>query len=176
MKELIMKRLEDIGLQWPCLSKKHTGTPYLHKGKFTRGKGKFFGVEFKEAAELPDADYPFILTTGRTIFHYHTGTMTRRTDILKREVPEGYAEMNYEDAKRLNILNGEKISLVSRRGNIEISIQVTESVPVGVIFVHFHFAECAANILTNSAVDPVAKIPEFKVCAVRIEKNQGFIL
>lgn len=170
------ERLEDIGLQWPCLSKKHTGTPYLHKGKFTRGKGKFFGVEFKEAAELPDADYPFILTTGRTIFHYHTGTMTRRTDILKREVPEGYAEMNYEDAKRLNILNGEKISLVSRRGNIEISIQVTESVPVGVIFVPFHFAECAANILTNSAVDPVAKIPEFKVCAVRIEKNQGFIL
>jgi formate dehydrogenase alpha subunit len=167
------ERIEDIGLQWPCPSKEHPGTPYLHKEKFSRGKGKFFGIEFKEAAELPDADYPFILTTGRTIFHYHTGTMTRRTEALNREVPTGYVEINFKDAEKLNIFEGEIVSVKSRRGKIDIKVQVTRKVPEGVIFIPFHFAESPANALTNSAFDPVAKIPEYKVCAVQVEKKSS---
>lgn len=167
------ERIEDIGLQWPCPSKEHPGTPYLHQEKFSRGKGKFFGIEFKEAAELPDADYPFILTTGRTIFHYHTGTMTRRTEALNREVPTGYVEINFKDAEKLNIFEGEIVSVKSRRGKIEVKVQVTKKVPEGVIFIPFHFAESPANVLTNSAFDPVAKIPEYKVCAVQVEKKSS---
>jgi len=165
------ERIEDIGLQWPCPSKEHPGTPYLHQEKFSRGKGKFFGIEFKEAAELPDADYPFILTTGRTIFHYHTGTMTRRTEALNRELPTGYVEINFNDAEKLNIFEGEIVSVKSRRGKIEVKVLITRRVPEGVIFIPFHFAESPANALTNSAFDPVAKIPEYKVCAVRVEKK-----
>jgi len=165
------ERIEDIGLQWPCPSKEHSGTPYLHQEKFSRGKGKFFGIEFKEAAELPDADYPFILTTGRTIFHYHTGTMTRRTEALNREVPTGYVEINFKDAEKLNIFEGEIVSVKSRRGKIEVKVLATRRVPEGVIFIPFHFAESPANALTNSAFDPVAKIPEYKVCAVKVEKK-----
>jgi formate dehydrogenase alpha subunit len=167
------ERIEDIGLQWPCPSKEHPGTPYLHQEKFSRGKGKFFGIEFKEAAELPDADYPLILTTGRTIFHYHTGTMTRRTEALNREVPTGYVEINFKDAEKLNIFEGEIVAVKSRRGKIEVKVQATRRVPEGVIFIPFHFAESPANALTNSAFDPVAKIPEYKVCAVKVEKKSS---
>lgn len=170
---IVFERIEDIGLQWPCPSKEHPGTPYLHKGKFSRGKGKFFGIEFKEAAELPDADYPFILTTGRTIFHYHTGTMTRKTEALNREVPTGYMEINSKDAEKLNIIEGEKVSVKSRRGKIEVKVLKTGKVPEGVVFIPFHFAESPANVLTNSAFDPVAKIPELKVCAVKVEKRKN---
>ena len=170
---IVFERIEDIGLQWPCPSKEHPGTPYLHKGKFSRGKGKFFGIEFKEAAELPDADYPFILTTGRTIFHYHTGTMTRKTEALNREVPTGYMEINSRDAEKLNIIEGEKVSVKSRRGKIEVKVLKTGKVPEGVVFIPFHFAESPANMLTNSAFDPVAKIPELKVCAVKVEKRKN---
>jgi formate dehydrogenase alpha subunit len=169
---IVYERIKDIGLQWPCPSKEHSGTPYLHKGKFSRGKGKFFEIEFKEAAELPDADYPFILTTGRTIFHYHTGTMTRRTEALNREIPIGYMEINFKDAKKLNIVDGEKVSVKSRRGKIEVKVLETRRVPEGLIFIPFHFAESPANALTNSAFDPVAKIPEYKVCAVKVEKSK----
>jgi len=170
---IVFERIEDIGLQWPCPSKEHPGTPYLHKGKFSRGKGKFFGIEFKEPAELTDADYPFILTTGRTIFHYHTGTMTRRTEALNREVPTGYMEINFKDAEKLNITEGEKVSVKSRRGKIEVKVLKTGKVPEGVVFIPFHFAESPANMLTNSAFDPVAKIPELKVCAVKVEKRKN---
>lgn len=170
---VVFERIEDIGLQWPCPSKEHPGTPYLHKGKFSRDKGKFFAIEFKEPAELPDADYPFILTTGRTIFHYHTGTMTRKTEALNREVPTGYIEINSKDAEKLNITEGEKVSVKSRRGKIEVKVLKTGKVPEGVVFIPFHFAESPANMLTNSAFDPVAKIPELKVCAVKVEKRKN---
>ncbi|MDO9555907.1 MAG: formate dehydrogenase subunit alpha, partial [Atribacterota bacterium] len=168
---IVFNRIEDIGLQWPCPSKEHPGTPYLHKGKFSRDKGKFFAIEFKEPAELPDAEYPFILTTGRTIYHYHTGTMTRKTEALNREVPTGYMEINSKDAEKLNIADGEIVSVKSRRGKIEVKVQATRKVPEGVIFIPFHFAESPANALTNSAFDPVAKIPEYKVCAAKVEKK-----
>jgi len=168
---IVYERIQKVGLQWPCASKEHPGTPYLHKEKFTRGKGMFFGIEFKEPAELPDEEYPLILTTGRIIFHYHTGTMTRRTALLNREVPTGYVEINPMDAKKLNIINGEMVLVQSRRGEIKIKALITNMVPEGVIFIPFHFAECAANVLTNPALDPVAKIPEFKACAANVKKN-----
>lgn len=167
---IVYERLSETGLQWPCPSKDHPGTPYLHKGRFSRGKGSFAALEFKEPAELPDEDYPLILTTGRIMFHFHTGTMTRRTEILNREVPTGYVEVNPVDAEKLGVADGELVLVQSRRGEISIKALITERVPQGVIFIPFHFAECAANVLTNPALDPVAKIPEFKVAAVRIEK------
>ena len=168
---IIYERLRETGLQWPCPSKDHPGTPYLHKGRFSRGKGSFAALEFKEPAELPDEDYPLILTTGRMYFHFHTGTMTRRTEILNREVLTGYAEINPVDAEKLGVADGELVLVQSRRGEINVKALVTKRVPDGVIFIPFHFAECAANVLTNPALDPVAKIPEFKVAAVRIVKK-----
>ena len=167
---MVYERLDRIGLQWPCPSKEHNGTPYLHKDKFSRGKGSLTPIEFKEPAELPDKDYPLNLTTGRVIFHFHTGTMTRRTEILIKEVQRGYGVVNPFDANILGVADGELVLVQSRRGEIKIKALTTERVPEGVIFIPFHFAECAANILTNPAVDPVAKIPEFKTCAARIKK------
>jgi len=164
-------RLEQLGgLQWPVPNADHPGTPFLHKDKFSRGLGHFSVVQFKEPAEAPDEEYPLVLTTGRTMFHYHTGSMTRRSEKLDREVPEGYVEISPEDAKRLGVKKSALIRVVSRRGAIEIRAWITRRVPPGTIFIPFHFAEAAANVLTNPAFDPVAKIPEYKVAAVRIEK------
>jgi formate dehydrogenase alpha subunit len=164
-------RLEEAGyLQWPVPTADHAGTPYLHKGKFSRGLGHFSAVEFKEPAEAPDEEYPLTLTTGRIMFHYHTGSMTRRSEKLHQEVPEGYVEISPEDADRLGLGKSEPVRVVSRRGEIETRAWITRRVPPGVVFIPFHFAEAAANMLTNPALDPVAKIPEYKVGAVRIEK------
>jgi formate dehydrogenase alpha subunit len=163
-------RLEKDGLQWPCLDANHPGTKYLHKGKFTRGKGKFFAVEFKEAAELPDEEYPLIFTTGRVLYHFHTGTVTRRSKGLSEIYPEALVEISPKDARELAIEDGEMIEVVSRRGKIKAKAQVTEKSNQGVVFMSFHFHEAAANLLTNVALDPVSKIPEYKVCAVNIKK------
>jgi len=157
-------------LHWPCRSPDDPGTPYLHKGKFSRGKGRFHAVTFKEAAELPDEEYPLLLTTGRTMFHWHTGTMTRRSEKLDKEVPEAYVEISAQDADALGIGKSERVRILSRRGEIEVRAWVTKRVPPGVVFIPFHFAEAAANALTHAALDPMAKIPEYKVCAVRVER------
>ncbi len=164
------ERLEELGsIQWPCPNVDHPGTVFLHKGKFARGQGKFFALPFKEPAEMPDEEYPFTLTTGRIMFHFHTGSMTRRSPKLESEVPEAYVEMNIYDAQKMG-LNGHKtVRVTSRRGEIELGVRVTDDIKRGVIFIPFHFAEAAANMLTNSAIDPVAKIPEYKVCAVKVE-------
>ncbi len=165
------ERLEQLGsLQWPCPTTEHPGTPYLHKDKFARGLGHFTPVTFKEPAELPCDEYPVTLTTGRMMFHYHTGSMTRRSEKLDREVPDGYVEISPEDAERMGVKNSGRVRLTSRRGSIETRAWITRRVPPGTVFVPFHFAEAAANVLTNPAVDPVAKIPEYKVAAVRLEK------
>lgn len=164
------ERLKEKGLHWPCHSKDHPGTPILHKEKFSRGKGKFWAIEFKEPAELPDSEYPFILTTGRVIFHYHTGTMTRKVEILNSEVPTGFVEINPKDAKKMALFDNSTVVVTTRRGSIQIPVKITERVKEGVAFIPFHFAECAANELTNPVLDPVAKIPELKVCACKIER------
>jgi formate dehydrogenase alpha subunit len=169
------ERLREEGfLQWPCPTAEHPGTPYLHKGRFSRGQGRFHAIEYKGPSELPDEAYPFTLTTGRIMFHFHTGTMTRRSDKLNHEVPDAYVEMHPDDAAKVGLRqvagNGSKrVRVSSRRGQIELDAFVTEHIKPGVIFIPFHFAEAAANALTNTALDPVAKIPEFKVCAVKVE-------
>ncbi|HCP31751.1 TPA: formate dehydrogenase subunit alpha, partial [Candidatus Acetothermia bacterium] len=163
-------RLVPDGLQWPCPNDDHTGTVYLHKGKFSRGLGRFHPVDFIPPAELPDDEYPFILSTGRILFHYHTGTMSRRAEALNAFVNEGYAEIHPNDAARLSLEDGGMVHVRTRRGEIETKVEVTERVAEGSVFVPFHFAEAAANRLTNDALDPKAKIPELKVAACQIEK------
>ncbi|MGZ4943373.1 MAG: formate dehydrogenase subunit alpha [Halobacteriota archaeon] len=159
-------------LHWPCPTEEHPGTPILHTQKFTSpdGLGTLFGIEWKPPNEVPDAEYPYILSTGRILFHYHTGTMTRRSPTLNAEVPTGYVEVNPEDAKALGVAKGDKVKVRSRRGEVETLARVTEDIPKGMLFMPFHFKEGAANMLTNPALDPAAKMPEFKVCAAVIEK------
>jgi formate dehydrogenase major subunit len=164
------ERLESGGLIWPCPTPEHPGTPVLHREKFTRGEGVFFPIEYQPSAELPDAEYPFVLTTGRVYEHYHTGTMTRKGGALNRLYPEALAEINVEDAKVMNISSGDYVNIVSRRGNLKIKAIVSEMTDRGVAFVPFHFFEAAVNELTNGALDPISKIPELKICAVKIEK------
>jgi formate dehydrogenase alpha subunit len=166
-------RLEKGGIQWPCPNTEHPGTPILHTTQFSRGKGHFVPLVYKPSVELPDAEYPFMLTTGRSLFQYHTGTMTRKVKGLNDILGEGKVDINPKDAQTLGVTNGEVIKVTSRRGSVEAKANITEVTSEGVVFMNFHFAENCANILTNSALDPVAKIPEYKVCAVRIEKNSG---
>ena len=164
-------RLEDGGLQWPCPTPEHPGTPYLFKGGFPRGKGRFTLVKYKPSVEQTDEDYPFILTTGRQLFQYHTGGMTRRVKEINTVSPESYIEINPEDARALAIEAGARVKVSSRRGSIIVKAMVTKRPAKGVVFVPFHFKEAAANVLTSSnSLDPVAKIPSFKVSAVRIER------
>ncbi len=156
------------GLCWPCPDTTHPGTPILHIGQFTRGKGKFFPIAYQPPAEVAGGDYPLTLTTGRMLEHYHTGTMTRRSDGLNELVPTGFAEIHPDDAARLGISDGAAISVETRRGVISVPANVTARVRPGTVFVPFHFWESPANMLTNTARDPMAKIPEFKVCACRV--------
>lgn len=164
------ERLEKGSLQWPCTDATHPGTPFLHKNRFVRGRGRFFPVEHQEPYELPDADYPLVLTTGRILYQYHTRTMTGRCSGLNDLATRAQVELNPTAAKRLQIVDGELARLTTRRGSIVVEVKVTERVGPGVVFMPFHFAEAAANVLTVTALDPIAKIPEFKVCAVRVEK------
>jgi len=164
------RRLENGGLQWPCPSDDHPGTPILHTNIFTRGKGRFIPLKYVPSDEMPDEDYPLILTTGRSLYHFHTGTMTRKVSGLNIIEPEGVVEMSPQDASQLSIAQGDKVKVSSRRGEVITKAKVTEALPPGVVFMTFHFAESAANILTNPKLDPVSKIPELKVCAVKMEK------
>ncbi|MBA7610981.1 Formate dehydrogenase H [subsurface metagenome] len=159
------------GIHWPCPSEDHPGTPTLFLQKFNTpdGLGHFQVVEFKPPAELPDEEYPYFLTTGRSIFHYHTGTMTRRTPKLIDEVPQSFVEVNPEDATKVGVKNKDVVTLKTRRGSIEAEAKVTDEVPPGLLFVPFHFPDSCANVLTISALDPSAKCAETKVCAVKME-------
>lgn len=167
------KRLGLNGIQWPCPSEDHPGTPILHKdGKISRGKGLLVGVEYRPPAEAPDKDYPFVLTTGRDYYQYHSGTMTRKAWILNNYCPESFAEINPEDGKSLGLTDGDWVKIESRRGHVLVRVKFTDRVPKGVVFKRFHFAEAAINKLTNPVLDPESKIPELKVSAIRIEKYE----
>ncbi len=159
-------------LQWPIPTKEHKGTQFLHKDKFTRGLGKFHPVDYIDPAELPDDEYPFILSTGRILYHYHTGTISRRSDYLTEYINEPYVEINPYDAEKCGLKNGDMVRISTRRGSIVLKALFSERVVVGSVFIPFHFKEAAANVLTNDALDPIAKIPEFKVAAAKckIEK------
>ena len=159
------------GIHWPCPSEEHPGMPTMFLEKFNTpdGLGHFQVVEFKPPAELPDDEYPYVLTTGRSIFHYHTGTMTRRTEKLNDEVQGGFVEVNPEDAGKAGVRDKDLVTLTTRRGTIEARAKVTDDVPSGLLFVPFHFADSCANVLTNPALDPGCKCAETKVCAVKME-------
>ena len=166
-------RLQENGIQWPCNDGNHPGTKILHKDgifKTLSGKGIFSSVEYIPAKELPGKEYPFILTTGRILYHYHSGHETRRVKSLNTFVPRNYVEMNWKDADRLNIKDGDIVRVITRRGKIRINARISDIPKEGIIFIPFHFKESPANLLTNPALDERAKIPEFKVCAAKVEK------
>ncbi len=163
-------RLENGGLQWPCPAETHPGTPILHVDRFSRGKGVFKPLTYRPSAEVPDEEYPFILTTGRSPYHFHTGTMTRRVKGLNTLQSMETLEISACDATRLGIINGDSVRVSSRRGSVVAKVSVSERLAPGVVFMTIHFPETATNILTNTALDPVAFIPELKVAAVKLEK------
>ena len=164
------QRINRTGLQWPCPTLDHPGTPYLHKDRFTRGLGKFHALAYQGPREVQDEEYPLVLSTGRILYQYHTGTMTRKSKGLEEMAPECLIEVSLNDAGSLKVADGERVRVVSRRGDLEAKVKLTDRSPEGTIFIPFHYAEAAANRLTQTALDPVAKIPELKLCAVRIEK------
>lgn len=164
------ERLEKKAIAWPCPAEDHPGTPILHVGEYACGKGVFFPIEYRPPAENPDAEYPFILSTGRVLQHFHTGTMTRKGKGLNQLYPELLAEVNPADAEKLGIEDGDFINIASRRGSIKVKAWLTDRPAAGVVFVPFHFGETAVNLLTNAALCPDAGIPEYKVCAVKVEK------
>ena len=164
------ERLENGGLQWPCPTLDHPGTPILHTKQFARGKGKLTPLKYRPSEELPDADYPLLLTTGRRLFHYHTGTMTRKTEGLNIFMGSEKVQVNPVDAAGLALNPDDKIRVISRRGEVKAGVEITDVVPQGVVYMTFHFAETPTNMITSCAVDPVTQTPEYKVCAVRIEK------
>jgi len=170
MAGIAYERLERGGIQWPCPNAEHPGTPILHKEKFTRGLGKFTPLKFREPVEKPDEEYPFTLNTGRILQHWHGGTMSRRSEGLDWIVPEGEIQINDEDGARLEITSGDIIRVSSRRGEVTGKVSLTDKLPRGMVFMNFHFAEMPTNVLTGDAVDPVAKIPEYKVSAVKVER------
>jgi formate dehydrogenase major subunit len=165
------ERINEEGLHWPCPNIEHPGTPILHIGKFTRGKGMLHAIEYIPPAEQADKDYPFYLTTGRNLYQYHTGTMTMKTEGLNERAPGTYVEISPQDAVKLDLIDGQRVKVASRRGEIEADVKVSDMAVNGTVFLPFHFADAAANRLTNSALDPVSKIPEFKVCAVKVSKT-----
>jgi formate dehydrogenase major subunit len=171
-KGITYERLENGGLQWPCLSEEHPGTPILHAERFVRGKGRFMPLEYRQAAELPDDEYPLLLTTDRSLYHFHS-TMTRRAEGLDDLDGQEWLLIHSKDAGRLGITDGESVRVASRRGEVEVRAKVADMGQPGMVSMTFHFAESPTNVLTNSALDPVAKIPETKVCAVRIERTES---
>ena len=172
-KGITYDRLEQAiaGIHWPCPAEDHPGTPTMFLEKFNTpdGLGHFTVVEYKPPAEVPDEGYPYFLTTGRSIFHYHTGHMTRRTPKLLDEVPRGFVEVNPDDAAKEGIKEKDTVTLTTRRGSIEAEARVTDRVQPGLVFVPFHFPNSLANIITNPTLDPSAKCAETKVCSVKME-------
>lgn len=162
-------RIGDKGLQWPCPNHEHPGTPILHVGKFSRGVGHLSAVDWQAPAEETDEKYPYIFTTGRVLYHFHTGSMTRRSAGLDAIYPEAMVEINSGDAVDLGISDGDMVKVASRRGEVQAKALVSPRTDPGVVFMAWHFAEAAANKLTIAALDPTGKIPELKVCAVRVE-------
>ena len=172
LKGIKYSRLEGNGLQWPCPDENHSGTCFLHKdGEFTCGLGIFTPVDWTPPAEVPDSEYPFVLSTGRRLAHYHTRTQTGRCEGFNDLLGEETADISFADARNLNIQHGEMIKVRSRRGEVVVKANVTEQVPPGLVWMAFHFRENCANWLTNAAYDPFTLTAEYKACAVNIEKQ-----
>ncbi|MCZ6872324.1 MAG: formate dehydrogenase subunit alpha [bacterium] len=166
-------RLQHEGIPWPCPEPHHPGIPIRFTEDFPRGKAKFSPAEFAPAKELPDDTYPFVLNTGRVLQHWHTGTMTRRAKALDEMVPEARLEMTLDDMQAIGIADGERVRVVSRRGELTVKVLQSHKPSRGSVFLPFHFRESAANLLTIDELDPDGKIPAFKFCAVQVEKIGG---
>lgn len=166
------ERLEGAGLQYPVPTEDHPGTPFLFSDRFPTADAKatFHSVAYTDPAELPDEEYPFVMNTGRQLYHWHTGTMTRRSRGLDAREPTAIVEINPEDAEELGVTEGDLVRLTSRRGSIVISVRISDRVARRQVFVPFHFREAAANLLTSPVLEPHAKMAELKVCAVRVER------
>jgi formate dehydrogenase major subunit len=163
-------RIEQVGLHWPCPTVDHPGTPILHGQQFTRGKGMFHAIEWIPPDEQVNDDYPLYLTTGRVLYQYHTGTMTMKSDGLNELAPDSFIEISRGDAARFGLKDGDHATVSSRRGEITARVNISTKAVTGTIFIPFHYAQAAANKLTNAALDPVSGIPEYKVCAVKVDK------
>ena len=169
------ERCNPDGIQWPCPSLDHPGTKIMYEEEFNRpnGKAKFNFKEHIASAEVPDGKYPLILSTGRRRQHYNNGSMTRRSSAIFDQWPEESLELNPFDARRFNIKDSEKILASSRRGEMEVKVHITDRVKLGITFLAFHNRDAMTNLLTNDKHDPVCKIPEYKSCAINIEKLNG---
>lgn len=162
------ERLGTQGLQWPVPSPDHPGSKVLHQETFSRGKGLLMPIEYQAANELPDEEYPFLLNTGRKLSHYNV--FTQNSEALESYAPEELAEINPLDAEQLDVKEGERVKVISRRGELATKIRITERVPQGMIFITFHYMETPTNVLTNGAADKVSKTYEYKACGVQITK------
>jgi len=163
-------RIEQVGIHWPCPTPDHPGTPILHTQAFPIGRGIFHAIDYIPPAEQVDDKYPLYLTTGRLLYQYHTGTMTMKSEGLNNRAPENFVEISQADATLFGIEEGSTAKVASRRGDITAKVKVSATAVRGTVFIPFHFAQSAANRLTNAALDPVSKIPEYKVCAVNISR------
>ena len=162
-------RIDDVGLQWPCPTKDHPGTKYLHEGRFTRGKGLMQAIKFRPPAEVPDTEYPMVLSTGRTLYHYNIGNMTRKNAAITQKQNENFVEMNRDDAEQLGVSDGGPVRVTTRRGSIVVKAHVGNKVRPGALWMPFHFVEASTNLLTNDAFDNVTRTAEYKCCAARVE-------
>jgi formate dehydrogenase major subunit len=167
---LAYDRIEGVGLHWPCPTADHPGTPILHTQQFTRGKGLFHALDWIPAKEQIDDEFPLFLTTGRVLYQYHTGTMTMKTEGLNERAPHCFVEISRADAAQYKLEDGSQVTIESRRGSISAELKVSPKAVSGTVFIPFHYAQAAAKKLTNAVLDPIAGIPEFKVCAVKIAK------
>lgn len=164
------EHIDEVGLQWPCPTKDHPGTVFLHKGRFTRGKGLFHVIKFRPPAEVPDEEYPLILSTGRSLYNYNIGNMTRKTGVIRQKQPESFVEVNVADAERLGFADGDYVLVATRRGEVTVRARVARRAREGMIWMPFHFVEEPTNRLTNDAFDNITKTGEYKACAARIER------
>jgi formate dehydrogenase major subunit/formate dehydrogenase alpha subunit len=164
-------RLEENGMQWPAPEIGHPGTAFLHAPRPARagGRGKFYPVEYQRPIEEPDSEYPLVLSTGRTLYHYNSATMTMRESGIKDKQEDPFFEISAEDASALGLANGDWARLVSRRGDLEARAHITERVYPGLVWMALHFAEQKVNWLTHDVGDSLIGTPEFKVSAIRVE-------
>ncbi len=162
-------RIDAVGLQWPCPTQDHPGTRFLHEGRFTRGKGLFHAITFRPPAEMPDEEYPFVLSTGRTLYHYNIGNMTRKSAEISQKEDSNFVEIHPSDAERLGITPGGMARVTTRRGSVVVRVRVGDRVRPGALWMPFHFAETATNRLTNPAFDTVTRTAEYKCCAAKVE-------
>ncbi len=166
-------RIDEVGLQWPCPTAEHQGTLFLHKDKFVRGLGLFHVIKFREPAEMPDDEYPFILSTGRTLYNYNIGNMTQKSDAIRQKQSKNFVEMHYCDAQRLGVTCGETITVSTRRGKVTAAAAVGQRVQPGALWMPFHFVDQPTNKLTNDAFDNITRTGEYKVCAAAVSKDAG---